>query len=68
MFSDEALRVILTEAERIVHDAEMLLLRARATGEADLIEAASNNLRLVIDNRDRLSRVFSLHPAAQAIL
>jgi len=60
--------MILTEAERIVRDAEMLLLKARATGEADLIEAASNNLRLVINNRDRLSRVFALYPATQVIL
>ena len=68
MFSDEALQVILTEAERIVRDAEMLLIKARATGEAELIEAASNNLRLVIDNRDRLSRVFALRPVAQVVL
>ena len=68
MFSNEALQVILTEAERIVRDAEMLLVKARATGEADLIEAASNNLRLVIANRDRLSRVFALRPATQVIL
>jgi hypothetical protein len=68
LFSNEALQVILTEAERIVRDAEMLLVKAIATGEADLIEAASNNLRLVIANRDRLSRVFALHPATQAIL
>lgn len=61
MFSAEVLSRILTEAERIVGDAEMLMVKAVATGEADLIEAASTNLRLVIDNRDRLNQVFALH-------
>jgi len=60
MFSDEALSHILTEADRIVQDAQELLGRATATGEADLIEAASNNLLQVIENRDRLNRVFAL--------
>lgn len=60
MFSDEALSRILTEADRIVQDAQQLLDRASATGEAELIEAASNNLRQVIENRDRLNRVFAL--------
>ena len=64
MLSNEALSRILIEAERIVHEAEDLLEKAAASGEADLIEAARNNLRLVIDNRDRLSRVFSLKLAA----
>ena len=63
MFSDEALSRILTEADRIVQDAQELLDRASATGEADLIDAASNNLRQVIENRDRLSRVFALRLA-----
>ena len=63
MFSDEALSRILTEADRIVQDAQELLDRATATGEADLIAAASNNLRQVIENRDRLSRVFALRLA-----
>lgn len=67
MFSDEALRVILTEADRIVYDAQMLLDRAVASGQDDLVEAARNNLRLVIENRDRLNRVFSLRPAAAEI-
>ncbi|HKP85190.1 MAG TPA: hypothetical protein VJZ26_03780 [Blastocatellia bacterium] len=60
MLSNEALSRILTEADRIVHDAEGLLEKAVATGEQELIEAARNNLRLVIENRDRMSRVFSL--------
>jgi F0F1-type ATP synthase delta subunit len=60
MFSDEALSRILTEADRIVQDAQQLLDRASATGEVELIEAASNNLRQVIENRDRLNRVFAL--------
>ncbi len=60
MFSNEALSRILTEADRIVQDAQELLDRAAATGETDLIEAASNNLRQVIENRDRLNRVFAL--------
>lgn len=63
MFSDEALCRILTEADRIVQDAQELLNRATATGEAELIEAAHNNLRQVIENRDRLTRVFALGPA-----
>ena len=60
MFSDEALTKILVEADRIVYDAQTLLNRAEATGQGELVEAARNNLRLVIENRDRLSRVFSL--------
>lgn len=60
MFSDEALSRILTEADRIVQDAQELLNRATATGQIDLIEAASHNLRQVIENRDRLNRVFAL--------
>lgn len=60
MFSNEALIRILTEADRIVVDAETLLEKAAATGEDDLVEAARKNLRLVIENRDRLNRVFSL--------
>ena len=64
MFSDEALSRILTEADRIVQDAQELLNRATATGEADLIDAASNHLRQVIENRDRLSRVFALRLAS----
>ena len=64
MFSDEALSRILTEADRIVQDAQELLDRAAATGEADLIEAANTNLRQVIENRDRLSRVFELRLAS----
>jgi len=60
MFSDEALSHILTEADRIVQDAQELLNRATATGEVELIEAASNNLQQVIENRDRLNRVFAL--------
>ena len=67
MFSDEVLRVILTEAERIVCDAETLLDRAIASGQGDLVEAARNNLRLVIENRDRLNRVFSLRLAAAEV-
>src|SRR5512138_954469 len=45
MFSDEALCRILTEADRIVQDAQELLNRATATGQAELIEAANTNLR-----------------------
>jgi len=60
VLSNEALSRILTEADRIIQDAEGLLEKAVATGEQELIEAARNNLRLVIENRDRLSRVFSL--------
>ena len=63
MFSDEALSRILTEADRIVQDAQDLLDRAAATGQADLIEAARNNLQQVIENRDRLNRVFALRLA-----
>ena len=62
MFSDEALCHILTEADRIVQDAQELLNRATATGQAELIEAANTNLRQVIENRDRLNRVFALRP------
>ena len=64
MFSEDALSKILTEADRIVCDAEGLLDKAIATGQDDLIEAARNNLRLVIENRNRLNRVFSLRVAA----
>ncbi len=60
MFSDEALFRILTEADRIVYDAESLLDKALATGHDELVEAARSNLSLVIANRDRLDRVFSL--------
>ena len=60
MFSNEALATILTQADRIVQDAEALLEKAVAIGEDDLVEAARKNLRLVIENRDRLNRVFSL--------
>ncbi|HVG20341.1 MAG TPA: hypothetical protein VNI02_14920 [Blastocatellia bacterium] len=60
MFSNETLSRILTEADRIVYDAESLLDKAVATGEDELVEAARNNLRLVIENRDRLNKVFSL--------
>jgi hypothetical protein len=60
VFSDEALGRILNEADRIVCDAQELLDRAKATGQDDLVEAARHNLQLVIENRDRLSRVFSL--------
>lgn len=67
MFSDEALGRILTEADRIVYDAQALLSKAVATGEADLVEAARNNLRLVIENRDRLNKVFSLRLATAEI-
>ena len=63
MFSDEALCRILTEADRIVQDAQELLNRATATGQAELIEAASSNLQQVIENRDRLNRVFALRLA-----
>lgn len=63
MFSDEALCRILTEADRIVQDAQELLNRAAATGQAELIEAANTNLRQVIENRDRLNRVFALRLA-----
>jgi hypothetical protein len=60
VFSEDALSKILTEADRIVCDAEGLLDKAIATGKDDLIEAARNNLTLVIENRDRLNRVFPL--------
>jgi ElaB/YqjD/DUF883 family membrane-anchored ribosome-binding protein len=60
VFSNETLSRILTEADRIVYDAESLLDKAVATGEDELVEAARNNLRLVIENRDRLNKVFSL--------
>jgi ElaB/YqjD/DUF883 family membrane-anchored ribosome-binding protein len=60
VFSNEALIRILTEADRIVEDAETLLEKAAATGKDDLVDAARKNLRLVIENRDRLNRVFSL--------
>jgi hypothetical protein len=63
VFSDEALSRILTEADRIVQDAQVLLDRAAETGQNDLVEAARNNLRMVIENRDRLNRVFSLRLA-----
>lgn len=67
MFSNEALSRILTEADRIVHDAQALLDKAEATGEDDLVEAARNNLRLVIENRDRLNKVFSLRLATSPV-
>ncbi|HEX8087242.1 MAG TPA: hypothetical protein VF762_00215 [Blastocatellia bacterium] len=63
MFSNEVLSRILTEADRIVYDAQSLLDKAVATGEDELVEAARNNLRLVIENRDRLDKVFSLRLA-----
>ena len=67
MFSNEALSRILTEADRIVYDAEALLDKAVATGEDELVEAARNNLRLVIENRDRLNKVFSLKLATATL-
>lgn len=67
MFSDEALSLILAEADRIVYDAQSLLDKAQASGESDLVEAANRNLQLVIANRDRLNRVFSLQLAAADI-
>lgn len=67
MFSDEALSRILTEADRIVQDAQHLLDRAITSGEADLIEAAHNNLLQVIENRDRLDRVFALQLTASEV-
>ncbi|MFP5260820.1 MAG: hypothetical protein ACLGJB_02810 [Blastocatellia bacterium] len=63
MFSNEVLSRILSEADRIVDDAQSLLDKAVATGENELVEAARNNLRLVIENRDRLDKVFSLRLA-----
>jgi hypothetical protein len=60
VFSNEALSRILTEADRIVCEAHSLLDKAVASGEDELVEAARNNLRLVIENRDRLNKVFSL--------
>jgi hypothetical protein len=63
VFSDEALSRILAEADRIVQDAQVLLDRAAETGHDDLVEAARNNLQMVIENRDRLNRVFSLRLA-----
>lgn len=60
MFSEEALSLILSEADRIVYDAQALLEKAVETGQDDLVEAARNNLQMVIANRDRLNRVFSL--------
>jgi ElaB/YqjD/DUF883 family membrane-anchored ribosome-binding protein len=63
VFSNEVLSRILTEADRIVDDAQSLLDKAVATGEDELVEAARNNLRLVIENRDRLDKVFSLRLA-----
>lgn len=67
MFSDEALSRILAEADRIVYDAQLLLDKAQASGESDLVEAANHNLELVIANRDRLNRVFSLRLATADI-
>lgn len=64
MFSDEALLRILTEADRIVYDAESLLDKALATGHDEMVEAARSNLNQVIANRDRLDRVFSLRLVA----
>ena len=63
MFSNEALSCILSEADRIVQDAQALLEKAAASGQIELIEAANNNLRQVIENRDRLNRVFALRLA-----
>ncbi|HXG91585.1 MAG TPA: hypothetical protein VNN73_04355 [Blastocatellia bacterium] len=63
MFSDEALSLILSEADRIVCDAQALLDKAVESGREELVEAARNNLRMVIENRDRLSHVFALRPA-----
>ena len=60
MFSEEALSLILSEADRIVYDAQVLLEKATESGQEDLVEAARNNLQMVIANRDRLNRVFSL--------
>ncbi|HKY04393.1 MAG TPA: hypothetical protein VJQ56_05865, partial [Blastocatellia bacterium] len=54
---------ILTEADRIVQDAQTLLDKAQATGEQELVEAARNNLHLVIENRNRLDDFFSLRLA-----
>lgn len=62
MFSDEALKKILTEADRIVYDAQELLNKALATGQDELIEAARKNLLLVIENRNRLNHFFALKP------
>ena len=67
MFSDEALSLILSEADRIVLDARALLERAVESGQEDLIEAARNNLQMVIANRDRMSRVFSLRLATAEV-
>lgn len=67
VFSDEALSKILTEADRIVVDAHDLLDKALATGQDDLVEAARNNLYLVIKNRDRLDKVFSLRLATTIV-
>jgi hypothetical protein len=64
MFSDEALKKILTEADRIVYDAQELLAKAMATGQDELIEAARKNLMLVIENRNRLNHFFALRPAS----
>ena len=63
VFSEEALSLILSEADRIVYDAHALLDRAVESGREELVEAALNNLHLVIANRDRLNRVFSLKMA-----
>jgi hypothetical protein len=64
VFSEDALLRILTEADRIVYDAQSLLDKALATGEDELVEAARSNLHLVIANRDRLSKFFSIKLAA----
>ena len=45
VFSNEALSRILTEADRIIQEAEGLLEKAVATGEQELIEAARNHLQ-----------------------
>ncbi len=63
MFSEEALSLILYEADRIIGDAQLLLDKALVTGQQDLVEAAQNNLRQVIENRDRLNSVFALRPS-----
>jgi hypothetical protein len=67
VFSDEALSLILSEADRIVLDARALLERAVESGHEDLIDAARNNLQMVIANRDRMTRVFSLRLATAEI-
>ncbi|HSE98450.1 MAG TPA: hypothetical protein VLD57_09325 [Blastocatellia bacterium] len=67
VFSEDALSKILTEADRIVCDAQGLLDKAIATGQDDLVEAALHNLNLVMENRNRLNRVFALRLAASKL-